>query len=237
MPPAAPDIRDIKPPVELPGSGWLWWAAAAAVLALAVALAVWLLRRRRARAGARPAPPLRPAGEAALEALARLWDELESGRLDAQAFFFGVSATLRAYVEARFDLNATDLTTAEIRSRLVGAAFLSPALGAELVELLELADLVKFARAEARPRLRQEALERAQRFVAATTPPPGAAPGPAGVAMTADAAPPAGRPAPSPAGTPPPIPPSLPEPAHGAAVVSSRDEAPAAAGGPPRGPR
>src|ERR1700744_4433834 len=56
--PVAPDIRDIKPPVELPtGWEWIWWAAGAAVV-LILLIGLWrILRRPRKRVSLPPPLP------------------------------------------------------------------------------------------------------------------------------------------------------------------------------------
>ena len=114
---AATDIRDVKKlrrVTEEPP--WLWIGLGAVLLALAAAY--WWWRRRRAE-GPKPAPS-KPAHDVAFEALARLrqtdFDDLRALR----RYYFEISEVLRTYVEARFGLNATDLTTEEILPRLSG---------------------------------------------------------------------------------------------------------------------
>ncbi|MEM9408644.1 MAG: DUF4381 family protein, partial [Acidobacteriota bacterium] len=113
----ATDIRDVKElrrVAEEPP--WLWIGLAA--LALLLAVAGWWWRRRR-REGPKPQPS-QPAHEVAFEALAQLrqtdFDDLRALR----RYYFEISEVLRTYVEARFGLNATDLTTEEIVPRLQG---------------------------------------------------------------------------------------------------------------------
>ena len=135
------DIRELKPlrRVET-GKPWQLYAAVGGG-ALLLALLGWRLWRRRRL---RPAAPLRPAHEIAFEALDRLrgtdFEDLEAMR----HFHFEISEVVRAYVEARFDLNATDLTTEEIVDHLDKVR----AAGAERDRLrlfLLATDRVKFA--------------------------------------------------------------------------------------------
>jgi hypothetical protein len=105
----------------------------------------------------------------AAAALSALRQELVgSDPAAVQRFFYGVSGVVRAYVEARYGLNATDLTTGEIRERLERVAGLSAGLGVELVALLDVADAVKFARSPASLADCDEALGRARGFLEAT---------------------------------------------------------------------
>ena len=109
------DIRQLKPlrRVET-GTPWELYAAAGGGALLLALLGWWMWRRRRNR----PAPPPRPAHEIAFEALDRLrgtdFTDVEAMR----RFHFEISEVVRAYVEARFALNATDLTTEEIVDHL-----------------------------------------------------------------------------------------------------------------------
>ncbi len=138
----ATGIRGLKPlrQVETPTPWWLWAAAGAGSVLLVLAGA--LLWRRLHRP---TLVPPRPAHEIAYEALARLrqtdFEDVEAMRL----FHFEISEVIRGYVEGRFTLNATDLTTEEIAAVLDQIR----GLGAEDNRCLRLflaaTDRVKFA--------------------------------------------------------------------------------------------
>lgn len=112
------DIRDIKPlrRVETVRLWLLWLGLAAAVLALAAAW--WWWRRRRGSGGDVPEVPRIPPYELAIQELERLRRTDFSNLRELRRYYFAVSAVVRAYVEGRFGMNATDLTTEEILSRL-----------------------------------------------------------------------------------------------------------------------
>ena len=112
------DIRDIKPlrRVET-GRLWLLWLGVAAAL-LALAIAAWWWRRRRGSGGDVPEVPRIPPYDLAIQELERLRRTDFSNLRELRRYYFAVSAVLRAYVEGRFGLNATDLTTEEILSRM-----------------------------------------------------------------------------------------------------------------------
>jgi hypothetical protein len=138
-----PEIRDIKPLQPIARSRpWLWVAVATAVVVAIGAAIALLLRRRRARPA--PAAPPVPAHEVALAALDRL-AALELADDEAvRRFHFALSEVVRAYVEGRFGLNATDLTTEEILSALDRLA-LEAAPASSLRTFLRETDRVKFA--------------------------------------------------------------------------------------------
>ncbi len=139
---SAEDIRELKPlrPLEARRS---WWIAAIAVGALAaLAVAVWLYRRRRATAHA---PPLEPPHEVAFRALDALRGTDFGDPAAVRRFYFRVSETIRVYVEGRFGLNATDLTTEEILERLPAVDGLDQREGTLIAGFLEHTDRVKFA--------------------------------------------------------------------------------------------
>lgn len=138
----ATDIRGLKPLREVVRpTPWWWFAAGGGAVAL-MGLLGFLLWRRSHRA--KLVPP-RPAHEVAYEALERLrrtdFDDPEAMRL----FHFEISEVIRTYVENRFTLNATDLTTEEIVAELDGLRDLSGDESRRLHSFLAATDRVKFA--------------------------------------------------------------------------------------------
>lgn len=158
----ANDLRDIKPPVEIP-SGWAWlaWLLAAAILA---ALAVWAWRRWRKQRARLPAavviPPHVRAKQKLAEALALIQD--------ARLFCIVVSDALRVYLEERFNYRAPERTTEEFLVELQSSTSLYPDQKQSLAEFLENCDLVKFARFEPTETALRELHESALRLVEET---------------------------------------------------------------------
>jgi hypothetical protein len=178
LPEDAADIRDVKPPRRGRSlAPWLW--AGAALLALALAAAWWWRRRRRARsAAAKPAPLPH---EIALRELDRL-RRTDFGDLEElRRYYFEISEVLRRYVEARFGLNATDLTTEEILSRLGELRELPGADSVLLREFLLATDRVKYAASVPTSGEIEQTYELALSFVESTRPRAGE-PGTAGAA-------------------------------------------------------
>lgn len=168
LPPDA-EPADIKPPAKAFPALWPW------ALAAALAWAAWKARERwraRARPGGPAAPPAPalPPETAASEAIASLrasglWEKDQAG------YYLRLTAILREYLEARYGVPVTAMTSAEA-ARLVRDRSGDLKLGASARDLLERADLVKFARvrpaADEGPRDADAALA----IVAATTPRP-----------------------------------------------------------------
>jgi len=143
------DIRDIKPPVEIP-SGWAWalWVAGAIVLA-AVVYFSW--RYWRANRGKITLSPPVPAHIRAKQKLAEALNLIGQPK----EFCIVVSDTLRWYLEERFNFHAPERTTEEFLHELRGTTLLTPDQKENLEDFLNRCDLVKFAKYEPRePELR-----------------------------------------------------------------------------------
>lgn len=136
----AEDIRGLKPLRSIDRRlAWLPFALGALVLALA-AVGVILWRRRPRRS-----PPAVPPHELAFESLRQLRREDLSTAEAVRRFHFSLSEIVRSYVEGRYGLNATDLTTEEILGRLNELAGLEAEPAVTLRRFLEATDRVKFA--------------------------------------------------------------------------------------------
>jgi hypothetical protein len=136
------DLRDIKPPVEIP-SGWAWVGWVLGALAVA-ALVFWAWRywqKRRAQVPSIPViPPHIRAKQKLREALALIGQPRE--------FCILVSDTVRWYLEERFDFHAPERTTEEFLYELQGSNLLTPDQKDSLGQFLQCCDMVKFARYE-----------------------------------------------------------------------------------------
>jgi len=158
------DIRGLKPlrRIERPLPWWPLAAGGGAVVLAALAFLYWRRRRRP------PLAPPRPAHEIAFEALERL---RRTDFADAEAvrrFHFEISEVVRAYVEGRFGLNATDLTTEEIVARLGGVRGLGGDERDLLRGFLGATDRVKFAAHEPSEEEIRATYENALTFVEVT---------------------------------------------------------------------
>lgn len=162
---SAEDIVEIKPlrPLE-PTRRW-WVVGLATALAVLLALAAWRYFRRR---GDTVAPPAEPPHVVAFRALDALRATDFSDPIAVRHFYFAISETVRTYVEGRFGLNATDLTSEEILSRLPGVDELSAAGRDGLERFLVHTDRVKFAEYQPAEAEIQNTYESALGFVEST---------------------------------------------------------------------
>ena len=139
---AASDIRDIKPPVEIP-NGWAWVPAALAIIGLtAVAFLLWRWWKNRKTNIVLPPPvPAHVRAKQKLEQALALITQ-------PKPFVIAVSDTARTYLEERFDFHAPERTTEEFLRELAGTKLLTSDQKDSLGNFLASCDLVKFAKYE-----------------------------------------------------------------------------------------
>ena len=164
--PVANDIRDIKPPIEIP-NGWAWlWIVLLVLIGAAILFALWKWwQKRRAQiAFAPPIPAHVRAKQKLEEALALISQPKE--------FCILVSDTIRFYLEEQFTFRAPERTTEEFLRELGGTDLLAPEQKESLGKFLESCDLVKFAKYEPRENELRELHGSAVKLVEETEPQP-----------------------------------------------------------------
>ena len=138
--------------------------AVATLLLLAVLGAWYYFRFRKTRSTPAPPPRVVPPYELAMTAL----DALAASDAPDKAYYSALDRTLRVYLEGRYGIPAPERTTREVTAMMVARGL--PAGG--VAELLDVVDLVKFARAAPPAERRRESLERVRAFVEETRPVP-----------------------------------------------------------------
>ena len=142
----AEDIRGLKPLRRVrPRVPWLEIVLGLAALGLVAAAVAWYLRRRARQLESVPAVPPHVV---AFEALDALRDTDFEDPAAVRRFHFRISEVIRTYVEGRFGMNATDLTTEEILGGLADLDDLAAEPGDDLRRFLTETDRVKFAHRE-----------------------------------------------------------------------------------------
>jgi hypothetical protein len=143
-------ITDIKLPYEIKVtfSEVLPYLIVGFLLVAIVLFYIRYLRKKRqvSETADKPAPPLIPAHLLALEQL----DELVREKLWQQGkiklYYSRLTDIVRQYIELRFKVPAMEQTTEDIIRDFARGGFIKEGIRQELKTLLELADLVKFAK-------------------------------------------------------------------------------------------
>ncbi len=161
-------IHDIKAQIRYPVTfkEILPWAGGVLLLAGGVAVLVVLLRRRARKEEEERAKD--PAHIVALRSLEKFRGEKFWAPERQKAFYSGVTDTLKTYMEARFAVDAPEMTTAELFDALKGAREITPEVYSETKELFETADFVKFAKHAAPDEYNAKVVPVAVRFVTDT---------------------------------------------------------------------
>ena len=185
------ELKDLRPPANLSTPFWerplvVLVLVVVAVFAIAGGSAFFFLRRsRRVSDPAGASPDLRTPWEVATQELDRIASLDLSGRGDLKEHYTLVAAALRTYLGAIYlrdaaGRNADDMSTEEI-SASIGQSALDHGNARLVVDLLQEADLAKFANYEPTADRAMEALSQVRNFVGAMRPAVASAPGAAPV--------------------------------------------------------
>ena len=162
------EIHDIKGQIRYPVTfkELLPYILGFILLAALVAGAVMLILRRKARKLAEAHKE--PAYIVALRKLDHFRGDKYWAPEKQKTYYSGLTDTLREYIAETFDIDACEMTTAEIFAALKGREHLTPELYNDTRSLFELADFVKFAKHTADEQENAHALPTAVRFVTST---------------------------------------------------------------------
>jgi hypothetical protein len=161
------DIHDIKPlEILVADWSWLFYILGAVLLLAIIGAAIYYWKKYRNRKQVSAEAPVLP-HEAALSSLDALGD-VEN--MDGKAFYFSLSNILRTYIQARYSINAMEMTTEELlpKTDLLG---LNREIHQELKELIRSTDPVKFAGVPATVNKMREHLCFVRNFVTQTSSP------------------------------------------------------------------
>ena len=168
-------IRPIKPPINTPITfkEVLPWAGAGVGGLLIIGVAVWLLvrflKRKRDPEGY-SLKPMEPAHVIAFRELDRLKNEKIWLKGEVKQYYSSLTEITRRYIERQYEIPAMESTTDEILHAFKRTNPKNNLLDEMLKELLELADLVKFAKEDPLPVDNQTHLNNAYIFVQKTYP-------------------------------------------------------------------
>ncbi len=160
MPPE--EIRDIRPPMLLPGWGWMQWLGLIAVIAVAAMALFWWKKTRRPKSRQEPQKPPRQKALERIEALIKrgLLDKGEVG-----LYYAELSDIVRWYFEEKFHIRAPEMTTEEFLSSLGANQGIPSAMKDLLAGFMRQCDMVKFARFRPAVEQARVALEQARKVI------------------------------------------------------------------------
>jgi hypothetical protein len=167
-------IKPIKGPMKVPITfrELLPWLLLAVVAGLIIWFVFYYLKKRKK---AEPLFQIKPRivlqpHELALTELEKLRTKKlwQDGKV--KEYHTEVTEIIRRYIEGRYAVMALESTTDEILHDLSGNSDLPARLKEQLLQMLTLADLVKFAKAQPLPDENEQSLQRAIDFVNATIP-------------------------------------------------------------------
>ena len=162
------EVHDIKGQIRYPVTfkEVIPWVGTILGIFALIVLTIWLIMKYGKRASVMEEKK-DPAHIVAL----RMLDMYRGNKMWApekqKAFYSGITDTLREYIDARYEIGAMEMTTAEIMKELKKTD-VTEDLQAGLKELFERADFVKFAKYTASDEDNAAALPLAVRFVTST---------------------------------------------------------------------
>ncbi|MDP1726172.1 MAG: hypothetical protein Q8M15_05270 [Bacteroidota bacterium] len=165
-------IKDIKAPLDVPYTleEFLPYLIMGLIALAIILIILWYIKKKnRQKLPVVVLPPPRPAHEIALEALhkteaQKLWQDGHYKQYQSE-----VSDTIRMYIENRFSIPALELTTDETLKHLKRNLITAEA-HEKLKYMLQLADMVKFAKAIPLGSENEMVMEYAYQFIALTKP-------------------------------------------------------------------
>ncbi len=162
------ELRPIKPIIEEPLNFYDLWP----LYLLLVVGAIGFVTYRKFKTSKRvvPPPPPPPADLKALNALKALEAQQLWQRNETKQYYSELTRIFREYLTERFDVSAMEMTSRQINQELKVKTTLSTDQLSEIKQLLQLSDLVKFAKATPMEALHVAGLERVRSFVRATGP-------------------------------------------------------------------
>lgn len=169
------DIRDIAKIMRQPYTFWevsVWVLVALLLVALVIGI-VYVVRRHRARLGllpiAPPPPPL-PPHEQALHDLEQLRQRQLWQQGKVKEYHTLLTDILRQYLASGYGIPSTEMTSDQTLDAYTTSRAYSPEGESLLRQILQTADMVKFAKSEPLPYQHDKSLNDALRFVGITAP-------------------------------------------------------------------
>ncbi|WP_211166312.1 BatD family protein [Mucilaginibacter robiniae] len=168
-------VFDIKQPIGVSYSFWDWlrdhWLSVVLVLlGIGIIAGIIWYYKKRPKPEAIVIPEVKPQVPAHLIALSKL-EELRNKKLwqteQVKPYYIELTDIIREYIELRYNVKTNEKTTDEIFAGLRNVD-MEPVNRNRLQQILTLADLVKFAKAQPLPTENEESMDNAIAFVQST---------------------------------------------------------------------
>ena len=163
-------IFDIKGPIAEPFNliDWLkqnwWWLLLTLIGITAIVFAIKYFKNKPAKVIVKKPKPVIPAHVTALKKLKKIKQQKLWKKGKPKQHHSKISEALRAYLEDRYNINALEQTTEEITHSL-RIKDINKSNTNTLIEILKLADLVKYAKEKTLQSEDEDGLEKAFEFV------------------------------------------------------------------------
>ncbi len=155
--------------------GWIadwWWLYLLCIVVIAGAATAWYVYHRGGlKVLVKPAPKPMPPYEKAISQLEVLRNRKLCEKGQEKEFYTELTEILRQYLEGRFGINAMEMTTTQIKAA-VKANSTTRDMSAQMNQILEMADFVKFAKMRPMPEDNVRTFNHAIGFVENTKPVP-----------------------------------------------------------------
>ncbi len=138
------DIKDIKPPLELPAEYFWVWISLAIFLLVGI-IAYFLFQQRRKAGVMKILEPILPPWEVALKRLEVLGVKGLEGKGMWREYYAELSSILRHYIEGRFEIHAPEMTTQEFLHMIKADDRIQGVHKQIFKDFLNLCDMIKFA--------------------------------------------------------------------------------------------
>ena len=142
-------IKPIKQPLDVPWhfKEFLPYIFGGIILVAIIIAAIYFIRKRKKKMPEKiVAAPLIPAHEKALKKLKEIEEQKLWQNNMIKEYYSGISETLREYIEDRFKIKALEQTTDQTKKSFRHVTVMDQEIKNKLFSILELADMVKFAK-------------------------------------------------------------------------------------------
>jgi hypothetical protein len=165
-------LADIKPIIEEPLKlqDFIWYFVGVLALLGVIGLVLYLRKRKKMAPPPPPAPVVQLLPhELALRQLEQLKQQQMWQEGNVKGYHSALTYIVREYLEGRYGIQALEQTTDEILAQLRQGEF-NMSLSQRLGDVLQTADLVKFAKAQPTAEFHERAMEVARAFILETKP-------------------------------------------------------------------